>query len=77
MTSTSTRAGRGRTRAALAITVGVLAVLVIGFFIFAGLYADVLWYDQLNFLEVLTTQWAATARHVRGRIRRDGARRSG
>ena len=60
MTSTSTRAGRGRSRAALAITVGVLALLVIGFFIFAGLYADVLWYNQLNFLQVLTTQWAAT-----------------
>jgi uncharacterized membrane protein (UPF0182 family) len=29
------------------------------FFIFAGLYADVLWFDQLGFLSVLTTQWIA------------------
>ncbi|ANJ26586.1 hypothetical protein ATC03_07525 [Agromyces aureus] len=37
----------------------MLAVLVIAFFVFTGLYADVLWYDQLGFLEVLTTQWIA------------------
>ncbi|GAA1948758.1 UPF0182 family protein [Agromyces allii] len=36
-----------------------MAVLVIAFFVFTGLYADVLWYDQLGFLEVLTTQWIA------------------
>ena len=29
------------------------------FFIFAGLYTDVLWFDQLGFLNVLTTQWIA------------------
>jgi uncharacterized membrane protein (UPF0182 family) len=52
---------RSRTRAALAITAAILAVVIIGFFIFAGLYADVLWFDQLGFLEVLTTQWAALA----------------
>ncbi|WP_418118770.1 UPF0182 family protein [Agromyces aureus] len=34
-------------------------MLVIAFFVFTGLYADVLWYDQLGFLEVLTTQWIA------------------
>jgi uncharacterized membrane protein (UPF0182 family) len=37
----------------------VLAVLVIAFFVFVGLYADVLWYDQLGFLPVLTTEWIA------------------
>ncbi|NQX12838.1 UPF0182 family protein [Microbacteriaceae bacterium VKM Ac-2855] len=37
----------------------IVAVLVIAFFIFAGLYADVLWYDQVGFLSVLTTQWWA------------------
>ena len=26
---------------------------------FAGLYADILWYQQLGFLNVLTTQWLA------------------
>ncbi|MDP9028784.1 MAG: UPF0182 family protein, partial [Actinomycetota bacterium] len=38
----------------------MIAVLVIAFFIFSGLYADVLWYDQAGFLEVLTTQWFST-----------------
>jgi uncharacterized membrane protein (UPF0182 family) len=33
--------------------------LVIAFFVFAGVYADVLWYDDLGFLNVLTTQWLA------------------
>nr|WP_232466127.1 UPF0182 family protein [Diaminobutyricimonas sp. LJ205] len=45
----------------LAVTAGVLAALVILFFIFSGLYADILWFDQLGFLSVLTTQWFATA----------------
>jgi len=55
------RPERSRTRAALAITAAILAVLIIAFFVFSGLYADVLWFDQLDFLEVLTTQWAALA----------------
>ncbi len=38
----------------------MIAALVIGFFIFAGLYADWLWYSQLGYLSVLTTQWFAT-----------------
>jgi uncharacterized membrane protein (UPF0182 family) len=46
-----------RTRAAVTITAVVLAVLIILFFIFAGLYTDVLWYAQAGFLKVLTTQW--------------------
>jgi uncharacterized membrane protein (UPF0182 family) len=37
----------------------VIAVLVIAFFIIANLYTDVLWYDQLGYLPVLTTQWIA------------------
>jgi uncharacterized membrane protein (UPF0182 family) len=41
------------------ITVIILAVLIILFFIFAGLYADWLWFQQLGFLKVLTTQWYA------------------
>ncbi len=61
MSTATSRPPQSRTRAALAITAAILAVLVIAFFIFAGLYADVLWFDQLNFLEVLTTQWAALA----------------
>ncbi|TFD29097.1 UPF0182 family protein [Cryobacterium cryoconiti] len=39
----------------------MIAGLVIIFFVFAGLYADVLWFDQLGFLSVLTTQWFAGA----------------
>ena len=48
-----------RRRAPIAITIGVVALLVIAFFVFVGLYADVLWYDQLGFLNVLTTEWVA------------------
>lgn len=48
-----------RRRAPIAITIGVVALLIVGFFVFVGLYADVLWYDQLGFLDVLTTEWVA------------------
>jgi uncharacterized membrane protein (UPF0182 family) len=48
-----------RRRAPIAITIGVVAVLVIAFFVFAGIYADVLWYDQLGFVNVLATEWIA------------------
>jgi uncharacterized membrane protein (UPF0182 family) len=51
---------RSRTRAVVAISAVVLAVIVIAFFAFSSLYADVLWYQQLGFLNVLTTQWFAT-----------------
>ncbi|MDJ0323087.1 UPF0182 family protein [Cryobacterium sp. PH31-AA6] len=43
----------------MAITAAIISGLVIVFFIFAGLYADVLWFDQIGFLSVLTTQWIA------------------
>ncbi len=46
-----------RRRAPIAVTIGVVAALVIAFFIFVGLYADVLWFDQLGYLNVLTTEW--------------------
>ena len=48
-----------RRRAPIAITLGVVGALVVAFFVFAGLYADVLWYDQLGFLSVLTTEWVS------------------
>lgn len=58
--STETQQQRApRRRAPILITIGVVAVFVIGFFAFAGLYAEVLWYDQLGFLNVLTTEWIA------------------
>jgi uncharacterized membrane protein (UPF0182 family) len=39
------------------VTIGVLAALVIVFFIFAGLATDYLWYQQLGFTRVIMTQW--------------------
>ncbi|SFN48910.1 hypothetical protein SAMN05216219_0768 [Mycetocola miduiensis] len=38
-----------------------MGVLVVVFFIFAGLYSDFLWFDQLGFATVLATQWVASA----------------
>ncbi|MDQ1569651.1 MAG: uncharacterized protein QOF79_325 [Actinomycetota bacterium] len=58
MTSTPNRPA-SRTRISLTITAVVLAVLIILFFIFAGLYTDVLWFAQVGYLGVLTTQWVA------------------
>jgi uncharacterized protein len=52
---------RSRTRAAIAISAAVVAVLVIAFLVFSGFYSDVLWFDQLGFLEVLTTRWTTLA----------------
>ncbi|MFB9959744.1 UPF0182 family membrane protein [Agromyces bracchium] len=46
-----------RRRAPIAITIGIVGALVVAFFVFAGIYADIRWYDQLGFLEVLTTEW--------------------
>nr|WP_245980184.1 UPF0182 family protein [Gryllotalpicola protaetiae] len=39
------------------ITVGAVVVLIIAFFIFASVFTDVLWFQQLGYLGVLTTQW--------------------
>ncbi len=61
---TSTQAERQpvrRSRTPLVVAVAVIGALVVGFFVFAGLYADWLWYEQLGFLNVLTTQWVASA----------------
>jgi uncharacterized membrane protein (UPF0182 family) len=49
-----------RSRRTLLITVTIVAVLVILFFIFSSLYTDWLWFDQLGYLNVLTTQWIAS-----------------
>ncbi|MGN6426391.1 MAG: UPF0182 family membrane protein [Leifsonia sp.] len=59
MTSTAAVRPAGRRRAAVWITLGVIVALIILFFVFAGLYADILWYQQVGFLNVLTTQWLA------------------
>lgn len=51
--------GRGRTP--LVITLIALGAIVAGFFFFATLYTEVLWFDQLGFLQVLFTSWGGTA----------------
>ncbi len=59
--STSDSTPATRTRVTLTISAVVIAVLVIAFFVVANLYTEVLWFDQLGFLGVLTTQWIASA----------------
>ncbi|MBV0894537.1 UPF0182 family protein [Microbacterium sp. NC79] len=48
-------------RRVLVISLIVIAALVAGFFLFSNLFADYLWFDQLGFASVLTTQWIARA----------------
>ncbi len=61
MTSASPTAVRSRGRSTVAIVVAILAVIAVGFLAFSYLYADLLWFDQLGYLGVLTTQWWAVA----------------
>ncbi|MGF3056605.1 UPF0182 family protein [Microbacterium sp. YY-01] len=56
-----TQATPSTSRRILTITLVVIAAVIAAFFIFASLYTDYLWYDQLSFTEVLTTRWLATA----------------
>ncbi|WP_299087067.1 UPF0182 family protein [uncultured Microbacterium sp.] len=58
-TSAPTQATPSPFRRAIGITLAVIAVIVVAFFIFASLYADWLWFDQLGFASVLWTQWTA------------------
>jgi uncharacterized protein len=60
VTSTTTPPA-SRTRLTFTVTAVILAVIIVGFIVFSGLYADVLWYDQLGYLEVLRTQWVTVA----------------
>ncbi|MDQ1528255.1 MAG: hypothetical protein QOH77_45, partial [Actinomycetota bacterium] len=57
MTSTPNRPAQNRpatrTRATLTITAIALAVLIILFFVYAGLDTQVLWFAQVGYLEVL------------------------
>jgi len=48
-------------RRILAISVAIIAALIAAFFVFSSLYTEFLWFDQLDFASVLTTQWIATA----------------
>lgn len=49
-----------RRRLPLIITVAILAAIVGAFFLFASLYTEVLWFDQLGYLEVLLTNWSGS-----------------
>jgi uncharacterized protein len=57
VTNTSSTAGRRSPRVPIVVTIIVLAALVIAFFIFASMYTDFLWFAQLGFTKVLTTEW--------------------
>ena len=46
-------------RAPIVVAIAVLTVLVIAFFSFASVYADVLWYQQVGFIGIFMTEWAA------------------
>lgn len=63
MTDQTTAASPARPRriSPIAVTVVLVVVLILGFLAAAGVIAEVLWYDQLGFLPVLTTQWIAAA----------------
>ena len=54
--STGTRPGNRRGPSPLIATLIVVAVLVIGFVYFSQVYADVLWYNQLGYLEVFVKE---------------------
>ena len=58
-TSAPNPATPSRSRRIIGITLAIIAALVVAFFVFAGLYADWLWFAQLGFEEVLVTQWVA------------------
>ncbi|MCS3842067.1 UPF0182 family protein [Microbacterium sp. AK031] len=48
-------------RRIITISLVIIAAIIAAFFVFASLYTDFLWFDQLQFANVLTTQWLATA----------------
>lgn len=58
-TSAPNQATPSPVRRAIGITLAVIAVIVVGFFVFASLFADWLWFDQLGLSSVLLTQWTA------------------
>ncbi|HWS51937.1 MAG TPA: UPF0182 family protein [Microbacterium sp.] len=48
-------------RRIITISLVIIAALIAAFFVFASLYTEFLWFDQVGFSGVLTTQWIATA----------------
>ncbi|WP_347756743.1 UPF0182 family protein [Agrococcus sp. ProA11] len=57
-----TAATTGRQRPSpLLITVLIVAAIIGAFVLFSGFYADILWFDQLGFVQVLQTRWLSIA----------------
>ncbi|SFS15505.1 hypothetical protein SAMN04487783_2054 [Agrococcus baldri] len=55
-----TAATTGRQRPSpLLITVLIVAAIIGAFVLFSGFYADILWFDQLGFVQVLQTRWVS------------------
>ncbi|WP_194764708.1 UPF0182 family protein [Microbacterium sp. UFMG61] len=63
MTSTSAPnpATPRTSRRIFGISLAIIAALIAVFFVFASFYTEFLWFDQVGFAGVLTTQWFATA----------------
>ncbi len=61
MTSTTapTQSPPSPGRRVLVISLAIVAGLVAAFFLFANVFADFLWFDQMGFESVLITQWVA------------------
>jgi len=57
--TTPARPARRRRVSPIVITIIVVVGLIVAFLALTGLFADILWYSQLGYLEVLTTQWVA------------------
>ncbi|WAC65517.1 UPF0182 family protein [Agrococcus sp. SL85] len=57
---TSTTTGRQRP-SPLLITVAIVGALIGAFVLFSGFYADILWFDQLGFVQILQTRWLSMA----------------
>lgn len=65
--SSAPATGRKRRISPIAVTVVLVALLILGFLAVASIFTEVLWYQQLGFLSVLLTQWiAATAMFLIG-----------
>lgn len=62
MTTSSSRpaATRSASRRIFTVSVAIIVALIVAFFIFSSLFTEYLWFDQLTFATVLTTQWIAT-----------------
>ncbi|MDR2380156.1 MAG: UPF0182 family protein [Bifidobacteriaceae bacterium] len=51
--------GKPLRRSPVAWTVGILAVLALALYAASQIWTEVLWFKQINFLQVFTTQWIA------------------